>query len=408
MNPRIAYRACARASGYIAAASLIGVVAGADGCTAADNAVNDVEGLTSGCSEFSGGPSAVSSLSIDGDTKAFIVASANLVAIVDDGEKAVLQACIGIDTDLGVKDTWSAKAPASGSPPDAEVTEACNQAATKIQAVLTANAEAQCALYVSGGQCTVDENAEVQCESSCTSKQTCQPGDITTLCTPGELTGECDGSCSASAVCEGNVQAAAQCNGACAADCTGMCDSSPCSGTHCGGVCVGTCDGDCTIAAGAQVTCGTNVDCRGGCSVAYKNPQCETTVTPPSCNVSQSCQASCKSTVETTSSCTPPGASLECTGTVSSDVTAVIATVKKNLPPLVALVQAKGQLAVDAANEVVATGKVVADNVTTIGGKAVACAGDAVTADATAATSLNVSVNASTSVSNSCGGASKS
>jgi hypothetical protein len=112
--------------------------------------------------------------------------------------------------------------------------------------------------------------------------------------------------------------------------------------------------------------------------------------------------------VETTSVCTPPGASLECSGTVSADVNAVIATVKKNLPPLVALVQAKGQLAVDAANEVVATGKVVAAHVTTIGGKAVACAGSAVTADASAAASLNVTVNASTNVSNSCGGRSAS
>jgi hypothetical protein len=405
MMTHIAY---GRASGCIVAASLIGVVACAGGCTAADNAVNDVEGLTSGCSEFSGGPSAVSSLSIDGDTKAFVEASANLVVLVNEGEKSVLQACIGIDQDLGVTDTWSAKAPANGAAPDAEVTEACNQAAAKIKAVLTADAQAQCALYVSGGECKVDEDAQVRCESSCSSKETCQPGDITTLCSPAKLTGECDGSCNASAACEGTVQAAAQCNGSCAADCTGMCDSTPCNGTHCGGVCVGTCDGDCTIAAGAQVSCGANVDCRGGCSVAYKAPECETTVTPPVCNVSQSCQSSCKSSVETTSVCTPPGASLECSGTVSADVSAVIATVKKNLPPLVALVQAKGQLAVDAANEVVTTGKVVAANVTTIGGKAVACAGSAVTADASAAASLNVSVNASTNVSNSCGGRSAS
>jgi hypothetical protein len=400
MISRIAY---GRASGCIVAASLIGVVASAGGCSA----VNDVEGLTSGCSEFSGGPSAVNSLSIDGDTKAFVEASANLVTLVDDGEKSVLQACIGIDTDLGVTDTWSAKAPARGAAPDAEVTEACNQAAGKIKAVLSA-AQAQCSLYVSGGQCTVDEEAQVKCESSCSSKETCQPGDITTLCTPAKLTGECDGSCNASAVCEGTTQVAAQCNGSCAADCTGMCDSTPCNGTHCAGVCVGTCDGDCTIATSAQIGCGANVDCRGGCSVAYKAPKCETTVTPPTCSVSQSCQSSCKSNVETTSVCTPPGASLECTGTVSADVTAIIATVKKNLPPLIALVEAKGQLAVDAANEVITTGKVVAGNVTKIGGKAVACAGDAVTADSSAAASLNVSVNASTNVSNSCGGRSGS
>lgn len=404
MNTRMA---CRRLSRYVVTGVVLGGLAATVGCTAADNAINNAEQLASGCNEFSGGPSAVAGLSIDGDTKAFVVASANLVSIVDQGEKAVLDACIGIDHDLGVEDTWSAKAPSGGGAPDDEVTEACDRAAAKIKSVI-ATAQAQCSLYVSGGECTVDEDAQVKCESGCTSKETCQPGDITTLCSPAQLTGECDGDCKAGAVCEGNAQAAAQCNGACAADCTGMCDSTPCNGTHCGGVCVGTCDGECTVAASAQVSCGASVDCRGGCSVEYKAPKCETTVTPPTCNVSQSCQSSCKSTVETTSVCTPPGASLECTGQVSADVDAVVATVKKNLPPLVALVKAKGKLAVDAANEVVTTGKVVASNVTRIGGKAVACAGDAVTADASAAASLNVSVNASTTVSGACGGSSQS
>jgi hypothetical protein len=120
--------------------------------------------------------------------------------------------------------------------------------------------------------------------------------------------------------------------------------------------------------------------------------------------VSQTCQSSCKSQVETTSTCEPAGVTLECNGSVTADVNTVVATVKTNLPPLVALVQAKGQLALDAANEVATTGKVVANNVTSLSGKAVACATSAVTADASAASSLNVSVNASASVSGSVGG----
>ncbi|HLK40106.1 MAG TPA: hypothetical protein VKU41_25295 [Polyangiaceae bacterium] len=380
------------------------------GCSAAKNAISNAEGLASGCDEFKNGASSVSSLSIDGDTKAFVSASANLVAIVNTAEADVLNACIGICKDLGVADTWSAKAPSNHGAPDDEVTEACTQAANKIHAVLSADAQLQCSLYISGGQCTVDENAQVSCESSCTGMTTCQPGDITTLCSPAQLTGECDGSCNADAVCEGNAQTAAQCTGACEAECEGMCDSTPCHGTHCAGVCAGKCSGDCKVAADAQVNCGANVNCRGGCSVAYKAPKCETTVTPPSCKVSESCQASCKSTVEVTSQCTPPGASLECTGSanVSADVQAVIDTVKKNLPPIVELVKAKGQLALDAANQVVTTGNIVAHDATNLGGKAVACAGAAVSADASAAASLNVSVNASASVSSSCGGPGKS
>ncbi|HLK37911.1 MAG TPA: hypothetical protein VKU41_14215 [Polyangiaceae bacterium] len=380
-----------------------GAVAAAAGCSAADKAIGNVEGLTSGCDEFKSGPSAVDSLSIDGDTKAFVQASANLVAIIDDGEKAVLQACVGIDGDLGVPDTWSAKAPSKGAAPDAEVTEACNQAAAKISSVLSA-AQAQCSLDVSPAHCTVDETAQVKCESSCTSQQTCQPGDITTLCSPAQLTGECDGSCMANAVCEGTVQTQAHCDGSCRTRCTGTCDSTPCNGTHCGGRCTGTCDGDCTVDSDAQVACGANVDCRGGCSVAYRAPKCETTVTPPTCNVSQSCQSSCKSLVESTSTCTPATVSLDCGGNVSSQVNAVVQTVGKNVPALVAFVQDKGTLALDAANEAEATGKVVADHVTTLGGKAISCSAAAVSSDATAAASLNVTVNASSSVSGACGG----
>jgi hypothetical protein len=114
--------------------------------------------------------------------------------------------------------------------------------------------------------------------------------------------------------------------------------------------------------------------------------------------------SSCKSKVEVLSTCKPPGASLECTGTVSADVMIVAATVRKNLPPIVLLVKSQGRLFVDAANEVVANGKIVAQNVTRLGGKGLACATTAASADAASATSMNASVNASTSVSSACGG----
>ncbi len=381
--------------------SVIAVAMANGGCSAAGDAIKNVEQASEGCDEFSGGESSVASLSIDGDTKAFVSASANLVTIATKAETDILGACIAIDKDLGVADTWSAMA-SDGGISDAEVKEACSQASKKIDAVLTASVS--CELVISRGHCTVDETAQVNCESKCTGMTTCTPGDITTLCSPGELTGECDGSCNANATCEGSVQAQADCQGACEADCTGMCDSNPCQGTHCKGVCAGKCTGECKVAAGAQVTCGANVDCRGGCSVAYKAPKCETTVTPPMCKVSQTCQASCTSHVEAKAVCTPPSASLECDGTVSADVQAVVDTVKKNLPPIILLVQTQGKLVLDAANQVITTGKVVADQVTSLGGKAVACAGKAVQADADASASLNVSVQASASVSGSCKG----
>ncbi len=442
----------------LGAAAMVAIFSG--GCSAASNA----EELASGCDEFNQGTSSVDALSIDGDTKAFVSASASLVSIATTSETNVLGACTAIDRDLGVTDTWSAMAPSSGAP-DAELKEACSQASSKITAILTANAGAHCALYVTGAHCVVDETKQVMCEQSCTNAENCTPGNITTLCSPAELTGECSGSCDANAYCEGTATASAQCTGSCAGECTGMCDSSPCQGTHCAGVCAGKCDADCKVSASAQVNCGANVTCRGGCSVAYTAPECETTVTPPSCNVSQTCQSSCKASVEVTSTCTPAGADFECSGaalvttTVSdvvadgglsadgslleastvddasapdattmapdaseagvaedaaepdgampADLQALVTTIRKNLPAVILMVQGQGTLASNAATDVVATGTALIQNTSGLSGKAVACAGVAAEADTTAEVSLSVTVNASSSVSTSCGGPAK-
>jgi hypothetical protein len=390
----------------IMAGAVVAIAMANGGCSAASaasGALSNVEQATSGCDEFDQGASSVAALSIDGDTRAFVTASVNLAAIAADAETKVLAACEGIDADLSVTDTWSALKSDGGSS-DKATAEACSQAAAKIKATLEGDASAGCALVISRGYCYVDEEAQVKCESTCTGMTTCMAGDITTLCTPAELTGECDGSCKAGACCEGSASAEATCQGACEADCTGMCDATPCHGTHCAGTCAGTCSGQCTVAASATVNCGAMVNCRGGCSVAYKAPQCETTVTPPSCKVSKTCESSCTSSVEANAKCTPPGASLECNGAVSADLQLVIDTVKKNLPSIILLVQTQGKLVQDAASQVVTTGQVVANQVTSLGGKAIACAGKAVKADADASASLNVSVMASASVSGSCGG----
>ncbi len=387
----------------VIAGALVGAALSSGGCSAAENAAQNIEQASSGCDEFSGGASSVASLSIDGDTKAFVTASANLVTIATSTETEVLNACKAINADLKVTDTWTAMAPASGAP-DAECAEACKQAAGKIKAILTADAGAGCELVISGGHCTVDVTKQASCESSCTGMTSCTPGNITTECSPAEITGECSGSCMANATCEGTVTTEAQCKGSCEGECAGMCDSTACNGTHCKGVCEGKCTGDCKLAADAAASCGANVNCRGGCMGTYTAPKCETTVTPPACKASETCKASCTSSVETTSTCTPPGISLDCSATVSADVQAVIDTVKKNLPAIVLFAQSQSKLILDAANQVVTTGNTVASDVTSLGGKAIACAGTAVTADAHAAASVNVSVQASASVSGSCGG----
>ena len=133
------------------------------GCSAASSGVANVQAALSGCSEFSGGPSSVAALSIDGDAKAFVIASANLVAVASTSETAVLNACLGMAADLHITDTWSSMAPSSGDAPDAETAEVCTQVSNTITATLAANASAGCTLVISGGHCVVNETEQVTC-----------------------------------------------------------------------------------------------------------------------------------------------------------------------------------------------------------------------------------------------------
>jgi hypothetical protein len=148
------------------------------------------------------------------------------------------------------------------------------------------------------------------------------------------------------------------------------------------------------------------VNCKGGCTVMYTAPKCEGEVTPPMCNADVNCQASCQAHAEATAMCTQPTATLECSATASADaqVKALITTVGKNLPAIVAAIQTQGPIAGKAALHVASTGSAVAQSVATLGGKAVACTAAAIKASADASVSVNVSVMASASVSGSCGG----
>jgi hypothetical protein len=422
----------------ISGLALVGAVAAiSSGCSSVSDAVNNVAGAAQGCNEF---PASVASLQIDAKTKAFVTAAADLVNLASSMETSVYTSCKQIDTDLGVPDTWSAK---SGL--DAQTQEACDQANTKIQAILAAahSASVTCGLSVSGGQCTVDASAQASCEANCQADATCTEPDITVRCMPGELTGQCSGTCNVNATCEGSVNVEAACNGTCEADCdgecdatatapqvdcngtcsgncTGTCDGSAASGTTCAGTCQGQCDAHCTFATGikahckgtcsgkctgnctltnnSSLNCGANVDCKGGCSVAYTAPSCEGALTPPTCMGDANCNASCSTDAQLTATCTPPSADLECEGTASTDLTKLVATLKTNLP---ALLQAasQGQLLATAVGNFGSTGTAEVQALGTLGGKALVCATSAAQASAAAVASVNVSVSVSVSVS---------
>jgi hypothetical protein len=429
--------------GLVLAGAVGAMALGSGGCSAVSNAAAAAQG----CDEFNGGISAVGSLSIDANTKAFVTAAAQLQGVATSMEASVLGACIGIATDLGQMDTWTAKGPDGGGSADAETTEACNQAVAGINAALMAATTAQvtCGLTVSGGECQVDANAQINCEAKCNGAASCMMGTIEARCTPAQLTGQCSGNCNASATCEGSATVAANCQGTCSGNCTGTCtppsagsidctgtcmgncngtcngtaqSTGMCSGTcqgkcdaactymagmpgSCSGSCKGTCSGSCKLDATAMVNCGANVNCTGGCSVAYTAPQCEGKLTPPSCMIDANCEASCQSQVEFSAMCTPPTVALQCTGMVTTQITALVMTLQKNLPPIFLAAKTQGQLALDAAQLTAKAGANVVANVSSLGGKAIACATVAAKAAVSASASVNVSVMASASVSGS-------
>jgi hypothetical protein len=425
------------------AASVGAIALSNGGCSAADTAAQ----AASGCDEFKGGSASVAALSIDGKSKAFVLAAADFVGIVDDMETKLYAACKAIDMDLGVPDTWSAM---SGI--DAQVTESCNQAQLKIKAILAggdAGVVASCVLSVDPGQCEVKADVEASCEASCSGMASCTPPDVRTVCDPGSLSVVCDGSCMASAYCEGTVTAEAVCQGSCSANCTGECDVSAtaptvhCEGTcagkctgqcdgstasgttcagkcvgrcdanctytggvkaHCDGSCKGTCSGDCKIDANANVMCGGSVRCRGGCTTMGTLPKCETEVKPAMCTNDVNCQGACQAHAEASASCTPPSAALDCGIAATGDLQKLVATLQTNLPAILDVVQTRGPLAAKAGIHVADTGSAFVGAIGATSGKALVCATTAVGAAATASISINVTVMASASVSTSCGG----
>lgn len=217
----------------------------------------------------------------------------------------------------------------------------------KLKEKLDANLEGGAVFKFTPGKCTVDAQASLKAEASCTGKA--KPPEVTLDCEgscevdPGmvdvqcegefdlECTYEgpkvaCEGSCQGS--CEGKVGATADCKGTCRGECDGTCDVTADTGggnAECAGSCNGTCKGTCEVQLMAAATCeGT---CRGECTV--KAPEggctgaahaeckakangpkvkcggrCEGKVDPPSAEVQ--CKASAKAKAQLNVQCTPP------------------------------------------------------------------------------------------------------
>jgi hypothetical protein len=402
---------------------------------------SDAADAVSGCNELEAGGTAVANLNIDAKFKAFVEAAADLKAVATTMKTEVRTACGNIATGLGETDSWTSK----GDTDDA-VTTACNAASAKITAVLQANANAQATITVSGGQCSVNADAQFMCEGACKADVSCTEPMLEARCDPGNFSAVCDAECKGGATCEGNAMLAADCQGTCEAECTGTCSGS-CSGTVTGGCqgmcngkcdgmatpsggmanCAGTCEGTCTmpratatctgkceasckgkctgnckLEATANVKCGAMVSCKGGCTTSYTAPKCNAELKPPMCMGDASCQASCSGRAQVKAQCTKP--TVKVVYSASSDDLVKLKTVlEANLPAIWLAAKTQRQLALNAAVKVKDTGSAAISGAASASGKAIACVGAAAQASVAASASVSVSVMASASVSASAG-----
>jgi len=408
---------------------------------------NDVQAAASGCDEFQSGGQAVATLEIDAKVKAFAQATAELRDLGNGIKADVKLACINMAKDLGEADRWSGD-DTDDALSNAGKTGACDVAATKIDAIMTAGiqAGASFALETSGGECSVAADAQATCETACKTDVTCTEPTVEVRCPPAELSVQCDTECKANAVCEGRVDAEANCTGKCESECAGSCSGelrgkteggcmgmcfgkcdgvatpsggmASCTGTcegrctqphpmamchgKCASSCNGKCKGQCKLDATAMVQCGANVSCKGGCTGTATQPKCETELTPPVCTGDTSCQTSCSAQASAKATCTPLMLTLVFDVDATADLTKLKTTIEANMPAILLTFKTKGQLAKRALEKVAATGRAVVSASSSLGGKAIACAGTAAEASIKASASMSVSVSASASVSSSC------
>ncbi len=233
------------------------------------------------CPEFQVGGTFDSNTKVDARVRAFMQASADLGSMAATLKSAVKTACIGIATDLGDKDTWSAHGDSDDAISNGNGDGACDVARRHMTTIMKANVNANFALVVTRGACHPDFDEEVSCEAGCQSQTKCTPGTVEQRCSPGSLNVQCQGMCASQSYCEGTTTTVTQCEGSCEAECIGSCtgtstDESGHRATNdpnCHGKCDGHCSGQCTGRCKVDVTegiqCGSNVTCTGGCSGSY-------------------------------------------------------------------------------------------------------------------------------------------
>ncbi|MFZ5890523.1 MAG: hypothetical protein ACOY0T_05585 [Myxococcota bacterium] len=298
---------------------------------------------------------------------AFVAATADLVNVSITMERLAADACLRMGRDLGVPDTQMRPV---GDPrqqrPGAEAHAACGVVSQRIDEILRAGVQVRASAQPPHCQASVD--AKAQCEGRC--NVDVDPGEIVAQCEPARLSGFCQGRC------------IGQCDGNCQGDCQGQCSARDASG-RCVGRCQGTCNGGC------------DASCHARCEGQWQAPQCQGYVRPPS--VDADCKASCSARANFQAHCQPGHVNVQ-TSQNTELVARLVATLQANLPDLIRAEVGLGKRLVGDARAVVQIGSTLPRTLGNAGAEAMACVAAASSATFTASARIDVSIQASASV----------
>lgn len=300
----------------------------------------------------------------DAKVRTFLAATHDLVAVSAQMENEILGACRNMAADLGVNPAQLN--PGDAKRPGAAAQAACAAVSAQIDVILRQGLAVR--VQASPPQCQANLQARASCEGVCSA--VVDPGRLVAECEPARLSGYCSGTCRG------------QCDANCQGQCQGQCSAQSSNG-QCAGRCNGTCNGSCD---------GT---CHASCQGTWQSPKCQGYVQPP--RVDAECNASCSARAEFLASCTP--AQVSVTASQNAEMALRLArTLQVNLPQLLHAEIALGRRLLQNARVVVSVGSQLPKIVGDAGAQALACIAAASSASVNASMRIEVSVQASASV----------
>jgi hypothetical protein len=300
----------------------------------------------------------------DGKVRTFIASAKDLVSISMQMESEVLDACRRMAYDLAINQ--AELTPRNPEQPGAAAAAACAAVSARIDLIMRQGAWIQA--QVNPPQCQANLQAKAHCDGACTA--TVDPGRIIAACEPAQLTGYCVGTC--------HGQCDANCHGQCIGQCQGPLYNGQCA-DHCDGLCNGGCDGVC------------HAQCQG----SWQGPKCQGYVQPPSADAE--CNASCSAQADFRGYCTPPQVFVRSNQNFEGTIR-LAQTLQANLPELVHAEVALGRRLGGQARVLVSVGSQLPRVMGEAGAEAAACVAAASSATVNASMRIDVSIQASASV----------